>query len=254
MCSLSSFTRKLPSGNSSVTSPSNSSSSSLAIRGYSSARLHECHTSKIAGNWLRRSDRARRRTPVAGAGLLRAVLARGVPLVLMGLLAVLLGTRMLGPSMLLAVAAVAVPVLTLGLLTAPVSLTVTLAVAILRPVPALGMPAMLLLRPLLRALAAGRSAAGRRDRHADQLFDVAEIGQLVVGAERDRDAVGAGPRGAADAVHVALRDVRQVEVDDVAHALDVDAAGRDVGRNQRLDPAVAEVAEIGRASWRERVE
>ena len=52
-------------------------------------------------------------------------------------------------------------------------------------------------------------------------------------AERDRDAVGAGARGAADAVHVALRDVRQVEVDDVADAVDVDAAGGDVGRDQR---------------------
>ena len=52
-------------------------------------------------------------------------------------------------------------------------------------------------------------------------------------AERDRDALRAGARGAADAVHVALRDVRQVVVDDVADAVDVDAARRDVGRDQR---------------------
>ena len=62
-------------------------------------------------------------------------------------------------------------------------------------------------------------------------------------AERDRDAVGAGARGAADAVHVALRDVRQVVVDDVADAVDVDAARGDVGRDQRADLAGAEAAE-----------
>ena len=60
-------------------------------------------------------------------------------------------------------------------------------------------------------------------------------------AQRDGDAVGAGARGAADAVHVAFRNVGQVEVDDVADAFDVDAAGGDVGRDERLDPAVAEV-------------
>ena len=42
----------------------------------------------------------------------------------------------------------------------------------------------------------------------------------------------AGARGAADAVHVALGDVGQVEVDDVADAVDVDAAGGDVGGDQ----------------------
>src|SRR5258708_2469515 len=45
----------------------------------------------------------------------------------------------------------------------------------------------------------------------------------------------------ADAVHVAFRDVGQIEVDDVADALDVDAAGGDVGRDQGADTAVAEV-------------
>ena len=51
-------------------------------------------------------------------------------------------------------------------------------------------------------------------------------------AERDRDAAGAGARGAADAVHVALGLVRQVEVDHVRDAVDVDAAGGDVGGHQ----------------------
>ena len=45
--------------------------------------------------------------------------------------------------------------------------------------------------------------------------------------------VGAGARGAADAVHVALGNVRQVVVDHMADAVDVDAARGDVGRDQR---------------------
>src|SRR5947207_1813106 len=101
-----------------------------------------------------------------------------------------------------------------------------------------GAAVMLLRRPLGRARL--RALAGGGDRHPDQLLDVAQERQLVVRAQRDGDAVGAGARGAADAVHVAFRDVGQVEVDDVADALDVDAAGGDVGRHQRPDPAVAE--------------
>ena len=62
-------------------------------------------------------------------------------------------------------------------------------------------------------------------------------------AERDRDAVGAGARGAADAVDVALRNVRQVVVDDMGDAVDVDAAGGDVGGDQRPQLAVAEGGE-----------
>ena len=77
----------------------------------------------------------------------------------------------------------------------------------------------------------------------DQLLDVAQERHFLVVAERDRDALRAGARGAADAVHVALRNVRQVVVDDVADAVDVDAARRDVGRDQRLELAGAERAE-----------
>src|SRR6185369_499953 len=70
---------------------------------------------------------------------------------------------------------------------------------------------------------------GRRDRHPDQPFDIAEEGAFLVIAERDRHALGAGARGAADAVDVALRDVRKVVIEHVADAIDVDAAGGDVG-------------------------
>ncbi len=80
----------------------------------------------------------------------------------------------------------------------------------------------------------------RRDRHADQLLDVAQIGPLLAVAERDRHALRAGARSAADAVHVALRNVRKVVVDDMADAIDIDAARRDVGRHQRAHLAGAE--------------
>ena len=44
----------------------------------------------------------------------------------------------------------------------------------------------------------------------------------------------AGAAGAADAVHVVLGHVRQLEVDDVRQLVDVDAARGDVGRDQHL--------------------
>src|SRR5204863_2874683 len=59
-----------------------------------------------------------------------------------------------------------------------------------------------------------RALAGGGDRHPDQLLDIAQERQLIVRAQRDGDAVGSGARGAADAVHVAFRDVGQIEVDD----------------------------------------
>src|SRR5437899_5703455 len=72
---------------------------------------------------------------------------------------------------------------------------------------------------LLRAMC--RSAvAFRRDRQADELLDRAQIRRLLGVAQRDRDAGRAGARGAADAVHIALRLVRQVVVDDMTDAVD----------------------------------
>src|SRR5882724_13452351 len=64
---------------------------------------------------------------------------------------------------------------------------------------------------------------------ADQLFDVAQIRQLLTACDqRDRDAVGAGARGAADAMHVSLRHVGKIEIHHMADTIDVDAAGGNV--------------------------
>src|SRR5262249_22065242 len=80
----------------------------------------------------------------------------------------------------------------------------------------------------------------RRDRHADQAFDVAGISPLLVIAKRNRDAVGTRACGTANAVNVALRNVGQVVVDHVADAIDVDPACGNVGGNQRTQLAVTE--------------
>src|SRR6516165_11373145 len=76
---------------------------------------------------------------------------------------------------------------------------------------------------------------------ADQLFNVSQISEfLASGDQRDRNAIGTGPRGAANAVDIGLRYVRKIEIDHMADAIDVDAAGGDVGRDQRSDRPGAE--------------
>src|SRR6478735_4468118 len=62
-----------------------------------------------------------------------------------------------------------------------------------------------------------------RNRHADQPLDVAQIPHLFVIAERDGYASCASSRSAADAVNVRVRNVGNVEIDDVADAVNVDA-------------------------------
>ena len=62
-----------------------------------------------------------------------------------------------------------------------------------------------------------------------QALDVFHVFSLVgLIDQRPGDAAGAGAASSADAVHVRLRNVGDLEVDDVAHARDVDAAGGDV--------------------------
>src|SRR6185312_13636508 len=82
-----------------------------------------------------------------------------------------------------------------------------------------------------------------RERPARQPLDIAQQRPLLGAAKGERDAGAAGTRGAADAVDVALRHVRQVEIDDMGNAIDVDAAGGDIGVDQHAHPAVAEALE-----------
>ena len=70
---------------------------------------------------------------------------------------------------------------------------------------------------------------------------------LVDAYQRDRLAGRTGAAGAADAVDVVLGDVRQLEVDDVRQLVDVDAARRDVGRDEHLQVAALEFGQRPRA-------
>src|SRR5262249_43062282 len=63
---------------------------------------------------------------------------------------------------------------------------------------------------------------------ADRLLDIPQKPTLVCGAERDGDTIIAGPRRATNAMNVAFGLVRQIEIDDVRDAIDIDAASGNV--------------------------
>ena len=90
-------------------------------------------------------------------------------------------------------------------------------------------------------LEAGHRLAG--DAALDETFDIGEEDFLVQAHQRDRLAAGPRPPGAADAVHIILGHVGQLEVDDVGQLVDVDAAGRDVGGHQHLERAGLELGQ-----------
>src|SRR6516164_9703962 len=102
-------------------------------------------------------------------------------------------------------------------------------------------------------LGTGHGAVGRAtrwfapvlgwDRPPDEALDRPELTTLIRIAQRDRDASSAGAGRTANAVHVSLRDVRQLIVDYVRHLIDIDAASGDVGRHQRSHPRHAQVRE-----------
>ena len=72
-----------------------------------------------------------------------------------------------------------------------------------------------------------------------QFFDVAQQRPLGAIAKRNRDARGAGPRGAADPVNIGFRHFGKLEIDDMRDAVDVEAARRDVGCDEGTDAAAA---------------
>ena len=70
------------------------------------------------------------------------------------------------------------------------------------------------------------------DLHADELLDVPEVLTLRGIAEGNSNSALACSRGPADTVHVALRLVRQIVVEDVRNIVNIDAPGGEVGGNQ----------------------
>src|SRR5262249_48648807 len=92
-----------------------------------------------------------------------------------------------------------------------------------------------------------RRTFGDRDALAHQLLDVADVGALLVVAERDRQAARARAAGAADAVDVGLGLVRDLEVEDVRDLVDVEPARGDVRRDEHAHRAVLERGERAQA-------
>ncbi len=73
---------------------------------------------------------------------------------------------------------------------------------------------------------------------------------FVQAHQADGRAVGAGPTGTADAVHIVFADIGDVVVHDVRQVVDVDAAGRNVGGHQCADVTALETAQcLGAAAW-----
>src|SRR5215212_10385942 len=130
---------------------------------------------------------------------------------------------------------------------------VAIAVAVLGTVT---VAAMLATLAFIARVALGLGTKRRRRRHVlvgrclddgdalvGQPLDALELAALAAVAERQGDARGAGTRGAADAMDVALGVGRQLVVDDVRDARDVDAARGEIGGDQHAGLAAAEIVE-----------
>src|SRR6185312_118486 len=74
----------------------------------------------------------------------------------------------------------------------------------------------------------GRSVEAVLVNHGQRLtrqpFDIAQQAFLGLVAERQRNAIAAGSRGAADAMHIGIGNVRDLEIDHMGDAVDIDAA------------------------------
>jgi hypothetical protein len=70
--------------------------------------------------------------------------------------------------------------------------------------------------------------------------DLADVARLVVHHEGHTDSGAARAAGSADAVHVGVAVLGGIEVHDLGDVVDVDAASRHVGCDQRGDLAVVE--------------
>ena len=77
----------------------------------------------------------------------------------------------------------------------------------------------------------------------DEPLDRDKLAALLRRGQRDRVTALTGSGGAPDAVHVVLGNVREIEVDNVTDANDVEPAGGDVGRDEGVDLTRAEAGE-----------
>ena len=93
----------------------------------------------------------------------------------------------------------------------------------------------------------GKTVIADGDRRMHQALDRLKIRPLAGVAERQRGASGSGARGAADAVHIALRLIRQLVVDHMRDVGNVDAARGDIGCNENAHAAAAKRIERAHA-------
>ena len=102
-------------------------------------------------------------------------------------------------------------------------------------------------RQLLGRVVMGIAHRNRHRHHRNgesrQIFDTAQIGPLLVAAERDCRPGGAGARRSPDPVHIILGHVRQLEIDDMRDVVHVDPARRNVGGDEHAAVAVAKAGE-----------
>ena len=87
----------------------------------------------------------------------------------------------------------------------------------------------------------------REQLHLGEPLDIAQIVFLIRRHIRNRDAIGAGPRGAPDAVDILFGHVGHFEVKHVAYTRNIDPARGDIGRNQHRSGTLAESVERGGA-------
>jgi len=83
-----------------------------------------------------------------------------------------------------------------------------------------------------------KPAIRRRDTLADQSLDRTQERAFLAIAKGDGNAGSSRPRGAADPMHIGFRDIRQIEIDDMRDAIDIDAARRDVSCDEHFHAAV----------------
>src|SRR5262245_60824130 len=81
------------------------------------------------------------------------------------------------------------------------------------------------------------------DALSDQRLDCGDGFAVRPRDDRDRGAAAPGPAGAADAMHVIVRMVRHVEIEDVADVRNVETARRNIRRDQQAHVAFAEGVE-----------
>ena len=199
----------------------------------------------------------------------RAVLLTGLVLIAAGailmavLLALMTAITVLPAALLVLIAACAVLLaMRLALMSARMILIAALAVVLSVPAVVMRLPALrprgrmrvvllsgrlnLILNRSLNAILGGRLRRvlcrymlRHRNRDADELLDVAQESFLLTIAERDGNAIGSRACGAADAMHIGFRDVRHIEIHDMADAVDIDAARSNIRRDERAHAAFA---------------